>query len=412
MRARAWVVACVTGATLATACVIYTGGPKTDDRVEGGLGLTGRLYTDPVHFITGELLWGDSTGYLLLTPGEGGRVLWAPATRVTEVWFPVTELVQVKPTTPVQLEALRGASRFPFGLNQAAVDQILSQRGQQTADTLFAAPRGDAAPFLASAREGSARYRAPDAAIADGFKRVGTEFPFMGEHWVNLPRVLENEFDASRPSVLIYVNTVRGRELAGVGYTALLAPGEKPPASAASETAWHEHNGSVVDESLPGLHESGHERGHADVQTGAQNDVQNGGMSAVMNDAGLRLAVMHAWVWTENPAGLFVTDNAALPFARAGIPRRAMSPAALRGLTLAQDSAGYYLQTLRTALRTNDAEDRLLTRAIAEARGAAALDDVKLESAWAALWAAIDRELPARRAELARVRSILERSDH
>lgn len=412
MRMRAWAVACVGAVALATACVIYTGGPKKDARVEGGLGLTGRLYTDGVRFLNGELLWADSTGYLLLLPGANGRVLWAPFARVSEVWFPVPGLVQVKPGTPAQFEALRSASRFPFGINKQGVDQILSQRGQQTVDTLpLPATPGGSAPFLESARAGSARYRSADAAIADGFKRVGTEFPFMGEHWVNLPRVLENSFDASRPSVLIYVNSVKGRELAGVGYTALLAAGEKPPVSPAPESAWHEHNGSVIEESLPGLHqddghEGGHKTGHESGQSGGHKS-DNGG-----TPDGLRLAVMHAWVWTENPAGPFVTDNAALPFARAGIPRRAMSAALLRGLTLAQDSAGYYFQTLRTALRTSESEDPRLARAIADARAAAASDDAALERAWSALWSAIDRELPARRAELARVRSALERADH
>ena len=421
MRMRTWAAACVSAVTLATACVIYTGGPKKDARVEGGLGLNGRLYTDQVQFVTGELLWGDSTGYLLLLTGADGRVLWAPAPRVKEVWFPVAELVQVKPTTPAQLEALRSASRFPFGRSQQAIDQIMAQRGQQTVDTLqLPGTPGATAPFLESARAGSARYRSADAAVADGFKRVGTEFPFMGEHWVNLPRVLENSFDASRPSVLIYVNGVKGRELAGVGYTALLAAGEKPPVSPAPASAWHEHNGSVVDESLPGLHHDGghegrHGIGHDGGQSGGHKNDNgdnggNGGNGGTPD--GLRLAVMHAWAWTENPAGPFVTDNAALPFARAGIPGRAMSAPALRGLTLVQDSAGYYFQTLRTSLRTSESEDHRLARAIAEARAAAAPDDAALERAWSARWSAIDRELPGRRVELARVRSALERTGH
>ena len=385
-------------ATVVTACVIYTGQPKTDTRVVAGQGLTGRLYLDDVRFLTAELLWGDSTGYLILMPGDSGRVTWAPVERVKEIWFPERALVQTRPTTPEQLEALRGASRFPFGVNSKAIEQIMAQRGQRIVDTLQAT--GGASPFLDAARAGTSKYRSVDAAVADGFKPVGTEFPFMGEHWVNLPRVLENRFDASQPSVLIYVNGARGRELAGVGYTALLAAGEKPPVSAAPESAWHEHNGSVVDESLPGLHDGGHDGGHTGGHSGGHASGQNGE---------LRLAVMHAWIWTDNPAGVFVTDNHALPFARQGSAPRAMSVAALRGLTLAQDSAGYYLQTLRTALQATDVEERRLARALAESRGVAAAGDEQLAATWDRLWKSLERDLAHRTTDLSRARAALER---
>ncbi len=113
------------------------------------------------------------------------------------------------------------------------------------------------AKLIADARAGTARYRSADSAIVDGFKRVGVEFPAMGEHWVNLPRVLENRFDPARPSVLIYATAHGKRELVGVAYTALLERGEHPPATAARLTDWHEHNGSVAEESLPLHHAAG-----------------------------------------------------------------------------------------------------------------------------------------------------------
>ena len=381
---------------VATACVIYTGKPEQDTRVAEARGLTGRIYFDNTRFLTAELLWGDSTGYLILQPGNTGRVIWAPAERVVEIWFPVSELVQSRPRTPEQLEALRSASRFPFGPNAKAIEQILAERGQRHPDTLQTS--GGTTSFLDAGRAGTAKYRSADAAVADGFKPVGTEFPFMGEHWVNLPRVLENKFDPAEPSVLIYVNSKGGRELAGVGYTALLSAGEKPPVSPAPESAWHEHNGSVVEESLPGLHdESGHDGGHTSGHDGAKD--------------GLRLAVMHAWIWTENPDGVFVTDNRALPFARQGATPRAISAEALRGLTLLQDSAGYYSQTLREALRASDREAERLERAIAttRARGSAASERT-LREAWETLWSELHTALPSRERELRDVRATLQRS--
>ena len=81
--------------------------------------------------------------------------------------------------------------------------------------------------FVAAARAGTTRYRSRDAAIADGYKRVGVEFPAMGEHWVSLARIMEDTVVAERPSVLIYVTVNGSPRLAGVAYTDLLEPGEK-----------------------------------------------------------------------------------------------------------------------------------------------------------------------------------------
>ncbi|HET9010242.1 MAG TPA: hypothetical protein VFN38_00440, partial [Gemmatimonadaceae bacterium] len=88
----------------------------------------------------------------------------------------------------------------------------------------------DPARFLADARAATSRYDSLQHAIDDGFTRVGTEFPAMGEHWVSFARVLEDTLDARRPSVLIYANTVDGPRLAGVAYSRLIGGRATPPA--------------------------------------------------------------------------------------------------------------------------------------------------------------------------------------
>jgi hypothetical protein len=243
--------------------------------------------------------------------------------------------------------------------------------------------------FVNQARAGTAHYRSVDSAISDGFKRVGVEFPAMGEHWVNLPRVLENRFDPARPSVLIYITARGKRELAGVAYTSLLSAGQRPPASAAKLGDWHEHNGSVAEESLP-LH-------HA------------AGMSSAAAPDAPRLSILHAWVWTPNPAGLFVTDNWTLPLERLGAPSRPMTADALRGLTLAADSSGYYELTLRTSLDLADAESRAIAGIVERhRRGArASSSETALAAAWTGLWADLERALPRRTADLRAVRARL-----
>jgi hypothetical protein len=260
--------------------------------------------------------------------------------------------------------------------------------------------RGDdaTAHMLSAAREGTMRYRSIDSAIAEGFKRVGVEFPAMGEHWVSLPRVLENRFDPARPSVLTYITEGGRRRLAGVAYTALLAEGEQPPNSPAPKAYWHEHNGSVAEESLP-LH-------HA------------AGIATDPGPGSPRLSILHAWVWLSNPAGSFVTDNWALPLARLGIDpsHHALSPEAIRGVSLANDAARYYEQTIETSLAPSDAELKLIQSVIARHRAEARAelrkdptlrDPSRIAAAWTSLWDDLEKSLPHDGAALRSLRARL-----
>ena len=110
--------------------------------------------------------------------------------------------------------------------------------------------------FVAAARAGAARYRSRDAAIADGFRPVGVEFPAMGEHWVNLARVMADTLDPAMPPVLIYVMVNGKPQLGGVGFTDLLSRGESV-GRVPGARFWHEHNGSITEESFPLQHHMG-----------------------------------------------------------------------------------------------------------------------------------------------------------
>jgi hypothetical protein len=107
---------------------------------------------------------------------------------------------------------------------------------------------------------------------------------------------------------------------------------------------------------------------------------------------GPRLAVMHAWIWLDNPDGIFATDNWTLPYARMGLPVPAHgSRAAARALALAADDGGrMYLEALIHAVgQPSDEEARavhaIVSRHHAEARQHATRAD-ELEACWAALW--------------------------
>ena len=153
----------------------------------------------------------------------------------------------------------------------------------------------EVADFATKVRAATERYRDQSAAVADGYRRIGPDFPSMGEHWLSVSLAVRAEVDPLHPPILEYVTVAGKPVLAGVAYTQLVrdAPPQAPiPAPAG---AWHFHQGSVDEESFV---------------------LSHAGQVAAGNSAGPRIGVLHAWLWLENPAGLFATANWALPWRR------------------------------------------------------------------------------------------------
>ena len=245
---------------------------------------------------------------------------------------------------------------------------------------------GGTAAFVSAARAATARYASRDAAVADGFRRVGGDFPAMGEHWVNLAQVMADSFAASKPSVLTYICVAGQPRLAGVAYTKLLAKGQSVPDFAPARAHWHEHNGSIVEESF---------RGHEESPS---------------VDGAPRLAILHAWVWTPNPDGLFVTDNWTLPFVRLGLPSPNVRDRDVSRAAALITNAEYYREALTAELApTNDERRRLdsvIDRYARQADSALALavkrgrvTDIEsdaLAHLWPAFWASLSSAAPTR----------------
>ncbi|MFL5606343.1 MAG: hypothetical protein ACJ8AD_07855 [Gemmatimonadaceae bacterium] len=257
------------------------------------------------------------------------------------------------------------------------------------------------AEFVARARAGTERYRDQQAAIDGGFTRVGVDFPAMGEHWVSLQRVMIDSFDAARPSVLTYTRVGGVPTLVGVAYTALLDPGEPLPAFSTAKPFWHEHNGTVVEESFP---------------AGVQPHPPDPGEP--------HLAILHAWVWAENPAGVFTTDNWSLPYMRAGLSVPHVAATEVVGaLSLGTGGADYYLLAARNAGRLSEEEaasaERLLRAEalrmaadVARIRGRRALDPAderELVDRWRAMWGTVAAIAPDRAAA---IRALAHAGDH
>jgi hypothetical protein len=206
------------------------------------------------------------------------------------------------------------------------------------------APVEDPTEFVVSVRAATSRYRDQSAAVADGYHRIGPDFPSMGEHWLSVPLVVRGQVDPLHPPILEYV-TIAGRPvLAGVAYTQLVRDGLPSAPVPAPPGAWHFHQGSVDQESFILSHA--------------------GGIPRPARPGQPRVAVLHAWLWLENPSGLFETDNWSLPWYRLGIapPEWAatFSPAALAA-ALASGGEPYFSSLLRLRQPLTPEQGRQIT---------------------------------------------------
>jgi len=227
------------------------------------------------------------------------------------------------------------------------------------------------ANFVARARAGTVALRSPEAARLAGYHPVGPDFPGMGRHWIHTALILRPTADPAQPPVLEYAELNGTTTLVGVAY-AVLVNGDTAPASLpVPAAAWHFHQGTVDEESFL--------RSHA-------------GADHVMPGPRPRLAVVHAWIWLDNPDGLLATDNWALPYARLGlrVPEHG-SRAAARALALAAGDGGrMYLEALIHAVgQPSDSEigavATVVRRHQAEARQQAS-NMKALDACWWALW--------------------------
>jgi hypothetical protein len=197
--------------------------------------------------------------------------------------------------------------------------------------------------FAAQVRASTARYQDQREALKDGYRKIGPDFPSMGEHWLNRAIVMRGEIDPLRPPILEYI-LVQGRPvLAGVAYAKLAY--DEPPVTAipAPRSAWHYHAGSVDEESFIASHAAG----------GANDSTR-----------GPRIAVLHAWLWADNPAGLFATDNWMLPWRRLGVePPLTPGPDSLTLMAALAAGGEHYFATL---IRLNNDLDVRATEKVSD----------------------------------------------
>lgn len=185
---------------------------------------------------------------------------------------------------------------------------------------------------LERVREANRRYQDIEAARADGFVRFGrSEGPLMGEHWFRRDLV-DRPFDLERPSTLQYAVIDGERVLVGVAYTVYRRPEDPVPEGFTGDAdIWHVHDVEAIARAvtaerplLNSLVRRGLERGR----------IAPGGRT--------QLTMLHAWVWSDNPDGVFADQHRGLPYLRAGLPSEyvaAGNAISAEGVALLLDSA-------------------------------------------------------------------------
>lgn len=259
--------------------------------------------------------------------------------------------------TDDKIQRLKLVSRFPQGMRHVAIHL----------DSL-----------IADAARGTERFADRRVALAEGYRRVGADFPGMGEHWVNIAMLLQNRIDPARPTLLTYA-TISGRPtLLGVGFVVVTHADSAPEEAPGWPTEWHEHSGLLADESGAALSPS-----HGDSPT--------------------HVWIMHVWTRLENPAGKLTADNWSLPFLRAGVasPRDVDSDVG-RAASLAVGGDEFMRDVLTDASLRTPSNAPAVDSAIASARGravadiAAHADAQALRETWSDLGSSLERVIGPR----------------
>jgi hypothetical protein len=154
---------------------------------------------------------------------------------------------------------------------------------------------------LDRARQATAKYQDVRVAEADGYQAMGVEFPGMGVHFVRTMEV--KTFAIEQPPILLYhqdANAPGGYSLVGVAYLwdAPAGPDGQPlnPPFPKSLARWHRHENICMLANLANPHEL------------SESQCREKGGHFIAQTPWL----VHAWIWKDNPAGVFTAENPAL----------------------------------------------------------------------------------------------------
>jgi hypothetical protein len=340
---------------LSTGCFHWGTRPQNFPPAMGpqGARVSVRVLRDPTDHV-GELLAVDSSAITIR------------ATRVIRIAWTRIEAVDVagvggdydvkagERITAEKLDRLRLLARFPQGIDRLPIrlDSLISDATRETQ-----------------------RYTDRRLAITDGYRRVGADFPSMGEHWLNLTMLLQNRIDPAHPTLLTYATIAGQPTLLGVGFIVVTHGDSAPTTVPGWPAEWHEHSGLLSEES-------------------------GGVIGPALRDSPTHVWVMHVWTRLENPAGQLTADNWSLPFARAGVsPPPTVDADAARAASLAVGGDEFLRDMLTDAELRTPSNSAAVDSAIDAGRARAAkflgpqCDFVALRDTWMELSETLERML-------------------
>lgn len=255
-------------------------------------------------------------------------------------------------------------------------------------------------------REATARYRDIDVARREAYRLFGMEGPLMGEHWY-LPDAVRRPLDLARPSTLQYATIGGHKVLVGVAYTHYRRPDEPvPDGFAGAGDVWHTHDVTRLARAATAERPL--------LRAIVDRRIRRGRVGA--GDGRTLLTMVHAWVWSENPDGMFAQSHRGLPYLRAGLPAshaEGASEDAAMGVSLfAADGCADEVRRTDRLAGLSRGQSRDLRRAcdrqaetVRASRAASASTlNAAAERAWAAYLAERDRILhPEQAARMRRV---------
>ncbi len=194
---------------------------------------------------------------------------------------PRGEQVRV-PISYLELKQLQAGGEPPpeeLGMSKAELARLVSQ--------------------LDTVREATEKYRDIAVAMADGYEQLGGDVPNMGAHFVNRQLVEDGVFDPSQPEMVLYNQDASGDwELVG---TAFILPHQDvgqdhPEAFAGPLDNWHVHYNLCRSPT-----------GRFSSTTAEECDTDGGHWESSYG------WMLHAYVWVDNPLGVFQMWNSNLP---------------------------------------------------------------------------------------------------
>ncbi len=160
--------------------------------------------------------------------------------------------------------------------------------------------------------------------------------------------------DLRHPAVLQYVDLGGYRALVGVAYGHWQRPDEAVPEGfTGDEDVWHTHD-------LPEMVERLTRNQPWYVRWITSRRAASWGGP----DGRTQLAMLHVWLWSPSPDGVFANYNPALPYIRAGLPPEWARPGGVPGARaiglLAPDACGALIGRTRRLIRADRAQREAL----------------------------------------------------